>query len=88
MTSTVSVSLWLKPTTTLRFKKNVKMVAHCNKIAAQNGKILIRLDIKTVVVASFVQNINGHIGKNLAWQIKSISKKIDYVVYVEPLEKR
>ena len=84
----VSVSLWLKTTTTLRFRKNVKMVAHGNKIAAQNSEILIRLDIKTVVVASFVQTINAHTGKNLAWQIKSISKKIDYVVYVEPPEKR
>ena len=88
MTLMVSVSLWLKTTTTLRFKKNVKVVAHGNKIAAQNGEILIRLDINTVVVASFVQTINAHTGKNLAWQIKSISKKIDYVVYVEPLEKR
>ena len=64
------------------------MATHDNKIAAQNGKILIRLDIETVVVASFVQTINVHIGKNLAWQIKSISKKTDCVVYVEPLEKR
>ena len=88
MTLMVSVSLWLKTTIALRFKKNVKMVAHGNKIAPQNGEILIRLDINTVVVASFVQTINAHTGKNLAWQIKSISKKIDYVVYVEPLEKR
>ena len=28
---------WLKTTTTLRFKKNVKMGANGNKIAAQNG---------------------------------------------------
>ena len=51
----------IKTTTTLKFKKNVKMVAHDNKIAAQNAEILIRLDIKTVVVASFVQTINANI---------------------------
>ena len=67
MTLMVSVSLWLKTTATLRFKENVKMVAHGNKIAAQNGEILIRLDIKTVVGASFVQTINAHTGKHLAW---------------------
>ena len=64
------------------------MVAHGNKIASQNSEILIRLDIKTVVVASFVEATNAHTGKNLPWQIKSSSKKISYVVYVEPLEKR
>lgn len=63
------------------------MVAHGNKIAAQNGKILIRLDIKILVVALFVQTIYVHSMKNLAWQIKSISKKIDYADYVELLEK-
>ena len=70
---------------------NTKIQEKCkdgNKIVVQNGEILIRLDIKTVVVSSFAQTINSHTGKNLAWQIKSISKKIDYIVYVEPLEKR
>ena len=60
MTLMVSVSLWLKTTAT-------QMVAHGNKIATQNGEILIRLDIKTVVGASFVQTINAHTGKHLAW---------------------
>ena len=52
------------------------MVVHGNKIAAQSGEILIRLDIKTVVVVSFDQTSTAHTGKK------------NYVVFVEPLEKR
>ena len=83
----IFVPLWLKTTTTLSFKEDIKMVAHGNKITAQNSEILIQLDIKAVVVTSFVQANNVSLtGKTLPWQIKSsLKNKINYAIYVEPL---